>query len=103
MSRFLMGSLAAAALCLGSAAGAAAGEKPAGSCEKGAGKPVCCKAYVANHCGPAAATCCEVGNAAFFTQKRCSACDSRAAAKAKHAKHGCASGSSACSGSAAKK
>lgn len=100
MSRFLIPSLAAAVLTVAAAGMAAAGEKS--TCERGAGKAVCCKAYVANHCGPFSATCCEKGNAAFFTAKKCGGCESQAKVAAHQAKHGCAA-SAGCEKSAAKK
>jgi hypothetical protein len=69
--RFALALSAALALF---AAPAFAGEKSAAAgstCEAGIGKPVCCKAMVADHCGYV--SCCEVGNAAFHTAKACHA------------------------------
>lgn len=100
MFRFLTMSIAALALTLTAVSGAAAAE---GKCAAGVGKYVCCKAGVADHCGHV--SCCEVGNAAFFSAKHCGSCAShksekpahQAAAKtAKAAGHGCASSAAGC-------
>jgi hypothetical protein len=58
----------------GIAAAAPKAEKPAekSTCRAGVGRPVCCKAYVADHC--TYVSCCEVGNAGFFSQKLCPKC-----------------------------
>ena len=63
------------------AGGALAAEKAKtsnGVCALGKGKQVCCKAYVADHCKYV--SCCEVGNAAFYTASRCHTCAPRATA-----------------------
>lgn len=74
MSRFFALSAAVVSLALASAASAAPKKDGAAPvCEAGVGKAVCCKAFVANHC--AYVSCCEQGNAAFFTAKHCSLCD----------------------------
>jgi len=98
MYRFF--TLAAATLMLGlvTAAGASAAPKNDGSgpvCEAGIGKAVCCKAFVANHCPYV--SCCEMGNAAFFSAKHCSLCDAHAKEHSKRATaQTCAPGASSC-------
>jgi hypothetical protein len=49
-------------------------------CSGGIGRPVCCKAFVADHCGYT--SCCEKGNAAFFSSTHCGKCEEHAAEKA---------------------
>lgn len=86
MSRLFALSAAVLSLGLLTATGVAAAPKNDGSgpvCEAGIGKAVCCKAFVANHC--AYVSCCEQGNAAFFTTKHCSQCDAHAMDRVKHA------------------
>jgi hypothetical protein len=76
MFRTLTLAVAALTLSLLTATGAAAAPTNDGSgpvCEAGIGKVVCCKAFVANHCPYV--SCCEQGNAAFFTASHCSLCD----------------------------
>jgi hypothetical protein len=98
MSRFF--ALSAAVLTLGllSATGAVAAPKNDGTgpvCEAGIGKAVCCKTFVANHCPYV--SCCEKGNAAFFTAKHCSLCDAHVMDHAKHASaQACSPGASGC-------
>ncbi len=73
------------------AVSAFADAKPAAqTCTLGQGRPVCCKAYVADHCGPV--TCCEVGNALFHSGSRCQTCIDHADTVALAAKS-CASAS----------
>jgi hypothetical protein len=86
--------LAAVAAGLLSVAAFAA-PKSAETCEAGKGKPVCCKASVANHCGYV--SCCEMGNAAFFSKKHCGTCESHKA----HAQAACAAKAAPAAGAAA--
>jgi hypothetical protein len=61
-------------------------------CAAGHGKAVCCKAGVADHCGYV--SCCEVGNAGFFTSKSCSTCAKHRAEAARAAAKSCCAGES---------
>ena len=83
MSRLIPALLAVGATLL-TAGVAVAAPKAAASAEKvcvaGVGKPVCCKAYVANHC--MYVSCCEVGNHGFFKQTACAKCEANRAARA---------------------
>jgi hypothetical protein len=77
-----------AGLTLFAASAAVAGPKAtagkaASTCEKGVGQYVCCKTYVANHCGHT--PCCEVGNAAFYSRTACHTCEARGIEAVKHA------------------
>jgi len=126
MFRFVSMSIATLALSVLALSGAAAAPKADGAmCVAGVGRSVCCKAGVSDHCGHV--SCCEVGNAAFFSAKSCGSTHSALSAKPvahvhaaakteKVAGHGCATSSascevgnrgfftqSACSSSAAKK
>lgn len=92
--------LSAVALALGllTATGATAAPKNDGTgpvCEAGIGKAVCCKTFTANHCPYV--SCCEQGNAAFFTANHCSLCEAHAMDRAKHAStQSCAPGAASC-------
>lgn len=102
MIRFVTMSIAALALSVVAAGSAAAAPKASGSestCTAGVGKYVCCKAGVADHCGHV--SCCEVGNAAFFTKKSCSSCASHKTKQAAHHSAPAKASGSACSASAA--
>jgi hypothetical protein len=110
MHRALTTAFAAFALALIAASGAAAAQKTAvvnAGCSGGIGQPVCCKAFVANHCGYV--SCCEKGNAAFYSATHCGRCDEHASEKAAvacaakpaasaaaGAAHGCATVSTSC-------
>jgi hypothetical protein len=86
MLRLVSLSLAALALGLMSAVGAAAAPGEKGEmCVAGHGKAVCCKASVADHCGYV--SCCEKGNAGFFTARHCGTCDQHKASAHKTAAH----------------
>jgi hypothetical protein len=108
MSRFFALMLAAGLALLAAGAARAAPKKaaePMPACAAGAPKPVCCKAFVADHC--IYISCCEVGNAGFFTQTECPTCLGRAAERAEQArraasKPGCGEAAKAgCSGTGA--
>ena len=93
--------LTAAVLALGIAGAAAAapkeGAKAEQPCPAGVGKAVCCKASVANHC--MYVSCCEQGNAGFFTKAHCATCDkhhAKAAHKGHAASHACSTGYVSC-------
>jgi len=81
--------LAAAAACALTVGAWAAPKEADKTCEAGKGKAVCCKASVANHCGYV--SCCEVGNAGFFSKKHCGTCESHR----DHAQAACAAGKTA--------
>jgi hypothetical protein len=77
MTRSIRACLAAAAFALFAASAAVAAPKEAAKgeekvCAAGVGTAVCCKASVANHCGYA--SCCEMGNSAFFSKTSCATC-----------------------------
>ena len=98
MSRLFALSAAVLSLGLLTATGVAAAPKNDGSgpvCEAGIGKAVCCKTFVANHC--AYVSCCEQGNAAFFSAKHCSLCDAHAVERVKRA----SANTQACTGDSA--
>ena len=93
--------LTTALLALGIAGAAAAAPKEAAKgeqpCPAGVGKAVCCKASVANHC--MYVSCCEQGNAGFFSKAHCSACEKHQAkhqAAHKGAAHACSTAYVSC-------
>ncbi|MGV3724682.1 MAG: hypothetical protein ACO1SX_27610 [Actinomycetota bacterium] len=104
MFRFVSLSVAAFALSALTMGGASAAPKSGaseGMCVAGVGRTVCCKAGVADHCGHV--SCCEVGNAAFFSAKSCGAghaaktvAHAPAAKAAKAEGHACGSASASC-------
>jgi hypothetical protein len=96
MLRVWMAGLLTAGLCLAGAASAAPKEEgKATTCTKGQGTAVCCKTYVKDHCSHYT-SCCEHGNAGFFSKKHCSSCEKQADERAKVAKSNCSG--SACTG-----
>ena len=99
MHRAVTTALAAFSLALLAASGAVAAPKQAvvnAGCSGGIGTTVCCKAFVAHHCDYV--SCCEKGNAMFFSSTHCHQCDENVAEKAVLA---CATKSAAAGGSAA--
>ncbi|MBM3457689.1 MAG: hypothetical protein FJX77_04060 [Armatimonadetes bacterium] len=84
MKKFGMLVAAFALACAGAAV--AAPNSEGGVCAAGIGTQACCKAGMANHCNYA--SCCEVGNAAFYSASHCGQCaHAKKASQAKVASH----------------